>query len=320
MPIESVVQQPNPQVQAPNPNGGAPPSLETGAVPAKDDRISPKLEALIRRERIAIQREQAAKTKELEVQNRFKEFSEREKKIQEFESIKQSNPRKALELLGMSYQDLTQVELNDGQIPSDLKIRQVEDKFDQFVRSQQEAVEKQTQAQKELEEKRQAETLEQFKGQIGAHLKGNANRYELIAFEQSDDLVYDMIDEHYNTTLKAAQEKARAEGRDPSEEVGDVMKIAEAADKIEQLLEQKYDKARSLTKLQALMAPKPGQKSILDEQIKPKPVGQEAFNPSQKPQTLTHTLQAQSAPRSTGIVSDDERLRRAIAYARSLRP
>lgn len=289
---------------------------------AADDKISPKLQILMRREKVALERERAAKAKEADVEKRYKEFEERENRVKEFESVKSTNPRRALELLGMSYQDLTQAELNDGQITPDFKIKQFENKFDTFIKTQQDALLRQQEEAQRLEEKRSSDTLEQFRGQIGTYIKENLGRYELIEFEQEHDLVYDLIDEHYNRTLKEAQEKAVAEGRDPSTEVGQVMQTAEAADKVELLLEQKYRKSRSLTKIQTLMAPDPSPPTTAQagNQDKLKPPVSEPQRHTQK--TLTNNMaptQVSTQVRK-GILTDEERIARAIAYAKGIRP
>lgn len=306
------------QQQAPSqiPNPGMAMSLPKEPEKPIDERISPKLSILMRREKVAIERERAAKAKEAEVQNKYKDFTEREKRLQEFEAIKSTNPRRALELLGMSYQDLTQAELNDGMVTPDYKIKQVESKFDSYIKNQEEALLRDREEKQRLEEKRNADTIDQFKGQINSYIKENSGRYELIEFEQEHDLIYDLIDEHYNRTLKEARDKAEAEGRDPSMEVGQVMKTAEAADKVELLLEQKYQKASTVTKIQGLMAPRPAPTSAkLD-----KPNFPEVGPQRQAQKTINNSMAPTQSTRSTGILSDEERVAKAIAYAKGLRP
>ncbi len=296
---------------------GVTPDPKTPEPGQTEDKVSSKLQMLMRREKVALEREAAARASMEGLTTKEKALLEREKRIEEFESVKKTNPRRALELLGMNYNDLTQVELNDGVVPAEIKVKQVEEKFDNYIKTQTEALNRQAEEAQRLEVRKQEEALEQFKGQIKSHLTTNASRYELIGFEQNEDLVYDLIDEHYDRTLKEAQTKAEEEGTDPSLAVGQVMKIADAADKIEQLLEQKYNKARELSKVQALLGPRPGTQS--PQVAKPSPQST-STSPAQK--TLTNQLSASAGtpPPAKGIISDDERLKRAIAYARGLRP
>lgn len=261
----------------------------------------------MQRERAAVERERAASAKEATL-------AERLAKIDEFESIKKTNPRKALELLGLSYQDLTQVELNDGQITPDVKVRELEERFEKDLRTREEEKRQNESAQKQDQERRAAQAVDKFKGEIGSYLKDNATRYELIEFEQSQDLVFDVIDEHYNRTLKAAQDKALEE--DPDADVstarGEVLTIAQSADKVELHLEQKYQKAKDLKKVSALLQAKPSPK--------PAPASDKPQNTRQTPQTLNNNLSATPSQTRKAARTDEDRIAAAIAFARGLRP
>lgn len=281
--------------------------------PKPDDKVSGKFQAIIQREKKALALERSAKNILNSAEARAKELESREARISEFESLKKTNPMKALEMLGLSYQDLTQIALADGNVTPDLKIKQLEEKLNGFSQAQEADKRAQLEASQKQQEQQHAHTIDKFKVEIGNYLKENANRYELIAFEQSDELVYDVIDEHYNRTLKAAQTKAEEDGEDVSSIRGEIMTIADAADKIEAHLEKKYDKARELKKVQALLAPRI--EKALSSVAKP------TLTPSrQMPKTLNNNLSATPAAPRKSAVSDDERIARAIAYAKGLRP
>lgn len=260
-----------------------------------NDRVSSKLDILIKREAQAIARERLAKDKEADIEAKLK-------RIADFEAAK-TDPDKALGLLGLSYDELTQAKLRDGQIPPEVEIRKLKEELDAFKNSTKQ--EKQTETeQRELEVKRQTEAREKqavdnFKGEIKQYLSDNKARYELIEFESQNELVFEVIDEHYNRTI------------DPDTGTGKVMSISEAADKVEKYLEEKYHKSKELNKVKTLWG-------SLPKQVQERVIKQEL--PSPKPKTLTNTLSASSsAPRKTPI-TDDERVRRAIAYAKGLRP
>ena len=264
-----------------------------------DEKFSSKFSLLAKRERTAVERERAAKLKEQELEDKYRNFSQRESKLEEFERLKQTNPLKALELLGLSYEDLTKIQLEDGNIPADLKIKKVEDKFDNFVKTQEAALQRQEEEAKRLHEKREQEATHAFKGEISSYLKSNAERYELIAFENQEDLIYEVIDEYYTRTM------------DEATGVGQVMTIAEAADKVEKSLEEKYNKARDLKKVQAFLKA---------QGAPPSPPTRMEQIAGQKSKTLTNNLSATPAQPRKSPVSDEERIARAIAYARGLRP
>lgn len=267
-----------------------------------DERVSPKLQVLFKRERAALEREKAANLRESEVDGKYKTLAEREAKVAEFESLKTTNPLKALELLGLSYEDLTKIALADGNVPPELEIRKVRAELDEFKNSQVEALQRQAEEAKQLAEKREQATLEAFKGDIAKYISENSDRYELIAFEGKQDLVFDVIEEHFERT------------KNPETGLGEILKTDQAADKIEAWLEKREQERLGLKKVQALSEKARAPKS-LQAQLAAKP----KTPTSQTPKTLTNNLSATpSAPR-TKPVTDEERISRAIAYAKGLR-
>lgn len=285
---------------------------------AGDEKISPKLALLIQREKAALARERSAKAKELEIADLLKKYQDREAREKEQEELKRTQPLKWLEQNGLNYQDLTQVALNDGSVTPEMKIKELESKFNSYTHTQEEALRVKEENDRREEERRNQDTINGFKGDIGNYLKENQARYELMHFENSEDggaaLVYDVIDEHYTRTLKEKVDKAKEEDpeADTSTIRGEILTIAQAADKIELHLEQKYDKARALSKIKALLSAQ-----------EKKPVAQKLPNtqtPSQKPQTLNNNLSATPAAQRKGILTDAERIAKAVAYGRGLRP
>lgn len=268
-----------------------------------EDKVSSKINILIQREQQALARERAAKAKETELEGTLA-------RIKEFDSVK-SNPKKALELLGLDYDQLTQSLLNDGTIPPEVHIKKLEEKFDAFKTEQQKADDQRLEDRKKEAEENEQKAITGFKGQINQYLSDNSARYELIAFESQQDLVFDVIDEHYNRTLKAKMEELAQVGEETSSAVGKVMSVSEAADKVELYLEQKYDKAKALKKVNSLWAAVP--KETVMQAVK-----QETKTP-QKPQTLTNNLSASAQTPRKGPLTDEERVQKAIAYAKSLR-
>lgn len=296
-----------PKAAVPPPNTQAPGASKSQTTPV-DEKISGKLSLLTSRERQAVERERAAKSREAAADEKVKAMEAREARLSEFENLKNTNPIKALEMLGMSYNDLTQAALNDGNVTPDQKLQSVEAKFDSFVKSQEDAKRLQAEELQQQTEKQSQATIASFQVEIKNYLKENSARYELIEFENSGDLVYDVIDEHYNRTLEAAVKKATDAGEETASIRGDIMTIAQAADKVEAHLEKKYDKARSIKKVQTLFAPR----QTLN-------VAKPTLPTSQKLKTLTNQQSATPAvPRKTAR-TDADRVAAAIAYAKGLR-
>lgn len=261
---------------------------------SKDDNVSAKLEFLIKREQSAFQKERLAKQKEQEVLLKFKELEEREAKVKAFESAKGKNSKEALELLGLDYNQLTQSLLKDGEIPPEVEIGKLRDELGRFKQEREQ--DKEAQA---VEAKRQSELQEQkaitdFKSEINTYLKDNNSRYELIAFENAESLVFDVIDEHYTRTI------------DPETGVGKVMSMSEASDKVEEHLEKKYNESRKLNKVKALWESLP--KTIQSQVLK-----QEA-RPASPPKTLTNQLSATASVPRRSPVTDEERVQKAMAW------
>lgn len=289
--VEQIVSQVAPQPGAPGPQDQQnPPS------PGRDERTSQRLESLIRREQAAIARENAAKERE-------KGLASQLARIEEFEQARGGNSKKALELLGLNYDQLTESMLKDGEIPPSKMIQELQAQIEELKNAR-----NQDKDQAELMQKRQAEEAEQkaiegFKSQIHQYLTDNKVRYELIDFEGRQDLVFDVIDEHFKRTS------------DPENNIpGKVMKIEEAADKVELWLEQKYSKANKVNKIQTLWKAVPTQ--VLENKETDQKQGNKTTQP---PKTLTNNLSATPTQKRTTPISDEERVRRAIAYAQSLR-
>lgn len=264
---------------------------------ASDDRVSSKLHTLVKREKLALNREQAARAKEAEVEAKIQALVERERKVTEFETLKATNPKKAYELLGLSYQDLTAIELNDGNVPPEVQIKKVEEKFDRFVTEQEEKSRRDADEAKSAAAAQEQQVTQEFRGEIGRFVDANPKDYELIRFEGQQELIYDVIDAHYERTI------------DPKTGVGKIMSIKESADKVEAHLEKKYNEALALEKLKPKVLP-----ANQTQPAKPQPTT------SQKPTTMTNRMSATPTKPRTSVLTDEERIQKAIAYAQGLRP
>lgn len=289
-----------PQVQtqsAPNPVAADPQGSAPKAAAA--EKVAPSIQLLVQREKKALEIEQRARRTQAEVEAKAQSLTAREAKIQEFENLKASgNYAKALELLGISYGDLTSVQLNDGQATPELHVKKVEEKLDSFLKSQEEEKRAQAEDSKRSAEAQEALALQEFQDAIKVHCESDPKKYELIQFDGSLPMVFQVIDEHYNRTV------------DPATGKGQIMSISEAADKVEKWLrETKYAKATELEFFKTKLAP-----------TQPKPTAEQklTFRP---PQVRTLTNQQSATPQTarTRPLTDDERIAKAIAYARGLR-
>jgi hypothetical protein len=283
------------------------PTAETAPTPeskASEDRVSSKLQMLIRREKQARVLEQSAKSKEELITAKEAALTAREAKLIEFENLKETNPKKALELLGLSYQDLTQVELADGQIPAEVKIRKLEEKIAKYGETLEERDRLSAQDAKRQKEQLELQAVADYKSEISDHIKANPDRYEFLSFELGDKVaeeVYEIVDQHYNKTLQESMDNG------DEKPVGKIMGVEEASNLLELTLDKKYDKLINLKKFQTKLKPVPPKVEVRQEPIR------------HKPQTLTNNMQGRSMP-TAHVLTDEERVQKAIAYAKGLRP
>ncbi len=235
--------------------------------PESQDRVSPKFELLVKRESSLRQQTEALRAKEAEITQAME-------RIKEFESAK-GNSKKALELLGLNYDELTQSLLKDGEIPPEVKLREFETKLETMERERLAEKEREAQDQKRMQEANESKAITDFKSEINQYVSDNAARYEYIKFEEQEELVFDVIDEHYKRTM------------DHETGIGKVMNIAEAADKVEKHLEEKDLARKKLSKAQALWGSLP--QGLAKQLTKPE------VNKSQPPKTLTNNLTASTS-------------------------
>lgn len=261
--------------------------------PQQDPKLSQKLEVLMRREQQALQREKLAKQKESELQARLKT-------IEEFDSVK-TNPKKALELLGMDYETLTKAMAGEG-IGPETEIKALKNEIEQLKKMTQAEKDQKVQEEKRRAEAELAERTEGFKGEIKSYIDQNKEKFELINFDQADSLVYDVIEAHYNRTI------------DEATGMGKIMEIAEAAEKVEKFLEEKYKKVSEVKKLQSLLTSTT--KPVHDDVVRQ---AKQMNQTPQRPKTLTNALSATPQKPRTKALTDEERVQKAIAYARQLR-
>lgn len=280
-----------PTVTPPHTNEGG--AIKDEGIPPATEKVSGKLEMLIRREHQALQRERSAKQKEQEIEAKLQALLEKEKRIEEFEGAK-GNSKKAMELLGLNYDELTKSHLQDGEIPPEVQIKKIEEKFDAFKTAKEKEDQERAEEQKKILADQEQRAVANFKSEISTYVKDNSARYEFISFESAEDLVFDVIDEQYNRTQK-------------------VMLIKDAADKVELWLEQKEIKKKELSKSKALWGAVP--KASVQEAVK-----QQTSKPQQT-RTLTNQLSAKATPPAQGnrFLTDEERVQKALAYAANLK-
>ena len=230
------------------------------------------------------ERELQKKTKELK-------FAQENDDYKAYLAAKQSrNPIQALQSLGMSFQDAAQFVLNDQKHPEPT----VEDQINELKAQIAKQEEDRTSREQKAKEDYIQQTIDNHKAEIGKYIQSNSDKYELIAANDAQDTVYEVIEEYYNKFDK-------------------LIRIEEASQKVEDWL---TERARSLFKLKKF------QTQTSEQSVKPsEPVAQSRPpQPDIRPKigmTLTNNaVSSQPARENLGLLSREESIKRAAAMLR----
>lgn len=278
------------------PKDGAAP-VPTPPVEAKKEQQSAQSSrfAALAKKETALVRDRAAIKSERELIAKERAESTR---LVEAQKLALSNPLKALELLGFTYKQLTEVVLNDNQPTPELREKTLEERLradlDKKLEERDKVSAERTKAD---EEARNVKVLTEFKAQASQFLtsKDNQEKYPLINHPKNDlqytvDTLSEMIKKNFYDTAE----------KDDSGNIvkpGILMSLSEAAKAFEEYL-------ADITK-------------EFYSKLQPKSDGQEKKDPSSKvestePRTLTNQM---STNMTTGLPAKTEadRLKRALA-------
>lgn len=243
--------------------------------PKKEDMLSPRFAALARKEKAAFKKLEAAKQYEQALKDRETRLKEMESW---FDKAKQ-DPEEALKKMGWSYQDLTNYYLNNKQVTPDVQVKAVEEKFNSFIKQQEEKERLATEEAKARAEKEHEEHINRFKSSINEFVTSNKDDYELINLYEQSELVWATIEQHFEKTQKVLSNK-------------------EASDLVEKYLESELERAAPTKKFQSKFS---------------KPQDPEkAQAPVPQSKTLSNTVTS-SAPSLLPAKNEQERLQRALA-------
>tara|TARA_R110002020_G_scaffold39030_5_gene116716 strand:+ start:2213 stop:3109 length:897 start_codon:yes stop_codon:yes gene_type:complete len=217
---------------------------------SNQDQFASKFAALSRKEK-------ALRDKELDYDSKFEEM---QKKLEDYESknkepevdwqtLLRKDPLRALEDIGLGYDKLTELALNDGKLTPEMQLKSMREDIEGDYKKKFEELETRL---NEKEEKEQEDYYNQvqdnFLGEIGDFINQSDETYELIQASNSNELVYDVIEEHYNET-------------------GRVLDIKEAADAVEGYLEEEANKLMKLKKLSSRLNINPRELEDFESQV-----------------------------------------------------
>lgn len=203
-PVPAAPEAPKPNAAPTDPAATSAPT-EIGKDPdPKADKFSARFAALTRQEK-ALRAEQAKWKAEREAEQ--KEWAPKIEKAQRYEELKAKGKTdkaiamEALNELGLTYDDLTKMFLNDSKPTPEMIARAAQEQVEALRREQAEEREKLTKAQKDDQAKAEQAAVDQFKTQIRETMNAKPEDFELtLTHKNGVELVYDVIEEHYKST------------------------------------------------------------------------------------------------------------------------
>ena len=228
----------------------------------QDSEFDRKFAALSRKEK-------ALRDRELELD---KKYGNKEKELPLERRIR-ANPLKALEELGLDYDKLTELALNDGRLTPDMQMKLMREELENDYKDKFNSLEERLNAKEKMEEEAKYDAVKQgFVGEINSFINENKSDFEYVAHNDATDVVYDVIEEHYNET-------------------GRILDIKEAVQAVESYLEEEAEKLLNLGKVKNRLT------SLRDEYEPPQ---------RQSQTTLSNAHSAQANERVARKLSDEE--------------
>ena len=199
---------------------------------SSQDQFASKFAALSRKEKALRDREAEYESKFEEMERRLAEYETQSQEPEvDWEQLLRRDPLRALEEAGLGYDKLTELSLNDGKLTPDMQMAAMREEIERDYRRKFEDLEERLHAKEEAEAEEYYNSVqENFQHEIGSFINENNEAYELINASEANELVYDVIEEHYNET-------------------GRILDLKDAADAVESYLEEEAGKLMKLKKL-----------------------------------------------------------------------
>ncbi len=252
----------------------------------KDDKFAAKFAALGRQEKAlrARERQVEQRLKELEGQFTAKETEVKSKYIDP-EQLRKSPLKTIQDATGLTFAQLAEMALNDDKPTQEMELDSREAKIMAKLKEYEDKLEAKEKAEKQAQE---AKVMSDFIATLTSFVNDTPD-YEMIRANDSIDLVYQVIDEHFNKTA--------AESEDGT---GIILSNKEAADAVENYLLEIAKKQIKLPKVSKLLQPPPAEAPA-----------------TKQPQTAAKTLSnAQSTQASSPVskfLSDEDSKKQAAS-------
>lgn len=250
--------------------------------PENKEQASQRFATLAKKEKQLLAEQSKFKIQNQELQPKLEAI----KKFEEAKAKVAENPMLALEMLGITYDELTKFQL-DGKMPNatEIKLRQLEEKLSKKEEDEQRAKKKSDEDQEKNQEINNQKKIAAFKEQITDYIKSNSEKYELTNINDVSHLVFQRIEEHFHKTQNETG-------------TGVILSVEQAADAVEKMLEEQVEKNLSAKKLAA--------------KVVPQPKGETKQAPPAQQRTISNDMTG-SAPSFLPAKTERDRMSRALA-------
>lgn len=260
--------QANPDVKSPEP------VIEK---PKSEDFLAPKFAALTRKEKEIRAEAARIKAEREQIEQMRAEYESKSKSSVDAEtSFKEKlrkNPLKTLSELGLTYEQLTEMQLNDQNPTPQMLMDQMRAELEAKM---EEKYGKLTEGLKEKEEREAKEQYEAavngYKSELTQFIRQNSDTYELIVANNATELMFDTAQQFYKQTGKVPnnEELAKAVEEHLEEQANEILKLKKFQSKLNKPAEPKptSQTAPTLSNTLAAEVPKSGLKHLSDEDSK----------------------------------------------------
>lgn len=264
--------------------------------PAKDPKAesaASRFASLAKREKAIVARSQQIKAQEQQVLQEKQQLSDT---LQRFEGLKKEvaeNPLRALEYLGVSYQQLTDFILKGEKPTPELQLMSLEQRMEERFKKQEDERAARLEEQKQIAQQETEEVIEAWRQNVSTFIDSKPDDYELIQLNDGKPIVESLIEQSFHQEMK----RWEAEGK-PKHNPPKILSEKDAADKVEDWLAKQVEANLNTKKFQAKAAPQPK-----EESKSPAPAQQ---------RTITNNMAA-SMPSTLPAKTEADRMARALA-------
>jgi len=250
----------------------------------EESKFARKFAALSRKEKQlkAKEAEYSKRLAELEAKLKVKEEPEKKAPQIPIEKRFKQDPFKALEDLGLPYDKLTELALNDKKLTPDMQMKLMRDEIESGYKEKFEALEKRLNDKDQNEKKVRYDNIQKnYMNKVKGFVDSSPETYEFIKANNAEKVIYDVVESHYK-------------------ESGKILTIKEAADAVESHLEEEAEKLLKLNKVGKRL------EAFMQQKNKPESTIQE-------PVTLTNSHSQLTADEQNKSILSDEESKREIA-------